>query len=269
MVQKYIISDLQNTIVNGDCLEELKKLPDQSVDLIFTSPPYFNARPEYSEYDSYELYLAFINDLIRECKRVLIEGKFFIINTSHVIVAREKRSTSSKRFAIPFDVHKLFMDEDFEFIDDIIWTKPEGAGCGRGRRFNIDRKPMQYKTVPIAEYVMVYRKTSDKLLEWFVKNHPDQNAVEESKINGDYEATNVWLINPRTDKDHPAVFPHELANRIIKLYSFKNDVVLDPFGGSGTVGEVAFSLGRRFVLIEKDKGYFDVIKNKLGMWVGQ
>jgi len=266
MVNKYIVSNLKNSIIHGDCLDELKKLPDQSVDLIFTSPPYFNARPEYAEYKSYPDYLAFINDLILECQRVLMDGKFFIMNTSHVIVARENRSKSSKRLAIPFDIHKLFMDADFEFIDDIIWLKPEGAGCGRGRRFAVDRKPMQYKTIPITEYVMVYRKSSDKLVEWFVKRHPDQNMVEESKISGEYNSTNVWKINPRSDKNHPAVFPHELAKDVIELYSFKNDIVLDPFGGSGTVGEAAIDLGRRFVLIERDDDYFAEIRSKIGMF---
>lgn len=109
--------------------------------------------------------------IIHECHRVLKEGRFFVINISPVLIRRANRNEASKRIAVPFDFYQLFTNEEFEFIDDIIWAKPEGAGwaTGRGRRFAADRTPLQYKPVPVTEYVLVYRKKTDKLIDWVTK----------------------------------------------------------------------------------------------------
>lgn len=260
--KEYKISSLRNTIGFGDCGELLEEMPAESVDLIFTSPPYFNARPEYSEFEEYESYLLKLRQVIRKCHRVLSEGRFFVINISPVLLRRASRNQASKRIAVPFDLHRIFIEEGYDFIDDIIWLKPEGAGwaTGRGRRFAADRNPLQYKTVPVTEYVLVYRKHTDLLIDWHIRNHPDQEVVKASKIADGYERTNVWKINPVTNSKHPAAFPVELAEKVITYYSFKGDVVLDPFAGSGTVGLAAASLDRRFVLFESNFNYIEMIQ---------
>jgi DNA modification methylase len=262
------ISNLNNTIGFGDCIELLQQTPKESVDLVFTSPPYFNARPEYSEYHSYEEYLMFIRKVIKESHRVLNEGRFFVMNISPVLIRRTSRSTASKRIAVPFDFHRLFIEEGFDFIDDIHWVKPEGAGwaTGRGRRFAADRNPLQYKPVPVTEYLLVYRKQTDKLIDWHIRKHPNQELVQESKIDDGYQVTNLWKIHPRYNKNHPAVFPVELAKRVVEYYSFKNDVVLDPFAGSGTTGKGATELDRRFVLFENEEKYLNLIKKEINNW---
>ncbi|MBE9261208.1 site-specific DNA-methyltransferase [Microcystis sp. LEGE 00066] len=260
--KEYKLSSLRNTIGFGDCSELLEEMPGESVDLIFTSPPYFNARPEYSEFEEYESYLLKLRQVIRKCHRVLSEGRFFVINISPVLLRRASRNQASKRIAVPFDLHRIFIEEGYDFIDDIIWLKPEGAGwaTGRGRRFAADRNPLQYKTVPVTEYVLVYRKHTDLLIDWHIRNHPDQEVVKASKIADGYERTNVWKINPVTNSKHPAAFPVELAEKVITYYSFKGDVVLDPFAGSGTVGLAAASLYRRFVLFESNFNYIELIR---------
>lgn len=270
-IDSYSISPLRNTIAFGDSKEILSDMPAESVDLIFTSPPYYNARPEYTDYITYEEYLLEIRKVIQQCHRVLIEGKFFAMNVSPVLIRRVSRSTSSRRIAVPFDMHRIFIEEGFDFIDDIIWVKPEGAGwaTGRGRRFAADRNPMQYKAVPVTEYVLVYRKKTDRLIDWYIRKHPNQEIIRQSKIKGDYEKTNVWKIHPAHRKDHPAVFPVELAEKVIQYYSFKNDVVLDPFAGIGTVGEAATKLARRFVLIDINRKYVDVMRQEAKRWLGK
>jgi DNA modification methylase len=267
----YKISALRNTIACGDAEEILQDFPEESVDLIFTSPPYYNARPEYTEYITYEEYLLKIRKVIQLCHRVLNEGRFFVMNVSPVLVRRTSRNDSSKRIAVPFDMHRLFIEEGFDFIDDIIWEKPEGAGwaTGRGRRFAADRNPLQYKPVPVTEYVLVYRKHTDRLIDWNIWAHPKQDLVQASKISDGYETTNIWRIKPAYDKDHPAVFPEELAAKVITYYSFTDDVVLDPFAGIGTVGQAAAKLGRRFVLIEVDPEYAREICRRAKMWLGK
>lgn len=267
----YELSNLRNTIALGDSEEILSTLPAESVDLVFTSPPYYNAKPEYADYITYEEYLLKLRKIIRATHRVLAEGRFFVINISPVLIRRTNRSESSRRIAVPFDVHRLFIEEDFEFIDDIIWEKPEGAGwaTSRGRRFSADRNPLQYKPVPVTEYILVYRKKTDKLIDWNIRAHPDPDLVKESRIGDDYEKTNIWRISPSYDKRHPAIFPVELAEKVIAYYSFKKDVVLDPFAGIGTVGKAACKLDRRFVLIEKEKDYVDIIRQEAKLWLGK
>jgi DNA modification methylase len=267
----YILSSLRNTIAQGDAEEILQELPAESVNLIFTSPPYYNARPEYADYISYEEYLLKIRKIFHHSHRVLMEGCFFVMNVSPVLIRRANRNQASKRIAVPFDMHRLFIEEGYDFIDDIIWVKPEGAGwaTGRGRRFAADRNPLQYKPVPVTEYVLVYRKHTDKLIDWNIRAHPNKKLVEESKIGDDYERTNVWHIKPAHDPRHPAIFPLELAEKVIRYYSFKGDVVLDPFAGIGTVGKAAVMLGRRFVLIEQNPEYVSIIREEAKSWLGK
>ena len=164
----YKVSPLRNTIAMGDSEQLLQEFPAHSVDLIFTSPPYYNARPEYTDYVSYEEYLLKLRKIIQCCHNVLNEGRFFVINVSPVLVRRASRNEASKRIAVPFDLHRIFTEEGFDFVDDIFWVKPEGAGwaTGRGRRFAADRNPLQYKPVPVTEYILVYRKRTDRLIDW-------------------------------------------------------------------------------------------------------
>jgi DNA modification methylase len=268
---RYLLSSLRNIVALGDCEEILMELPAQSVDLVFTSPPYYNARPEYSEFLSYEDYLDKMRRVIRQVHRVLNEGRFFVINVSPVLIRRPNRQGQSRRLAVPFDLHRIFVEEGYDFVDDIIWVKPEGAGwaLGRGRRFAADRTPLQYKPVTVTEYVLVYRRRTDKLIDWNIRTYPDQEAVRQSKIIGDYDRTNVWYIQPAYHPVHPAVFPLELAEKVIRYYSFKGDVVLDPFAGVGTTGKAAWKLERRFVLIEKEPAYVDVIREEILEWMGR
>jgi len=267
----YPISSLRNTIGLGDCVELMEDMPAASVDLLFTAPPYFNARPEYSEYEQYEQYLFKMRQIIKRAHRVLNEGRFFVMNTAPVLLRRASRKEASKRIAVPFDLHRIFIEEGFDFIDDIIWVKPEGAGwaTGRGRRFAADRNPLQYKAVPVTEYVLVYRKRTDLLIDWHIRNHPDKEVLAASRIGDDYERTNVWRIQPATNSPHPAAFPIELAERVISYYSFQGDVVMDPLAGSGTVGAAAARLKRRFVLFDINPKYVEYMREAAVGWLGR
>lgn len=267
----YQPSDLRNTIALGDAVQVLEELPSEAVDLAFTSPPYYNARPEYEDYVSYDDYLHTMQTVFQAVHRVLNEGRFFVLNISPVLVRRTSRSESSRRMAVPFDMHRLLTAVGFDFIDDIIWEKPAGAGwaTGRGRRFAADRNPLQYKPVPVTEYVLVYRKQTRRLIDWNIRTHPDQAAVQASKIGDGYETTNIWRIRPTYDPEHPAVLPEELATKVITYYSFVDEVVLDPFAGSGTVGLAATKNRRRFVLIDNEPRYVDLMRQRARTWLGK
>ena len=252
---------LKNLVVYGDTIAIMKNVACESIHLTFTSPPYYNAR-DYSIYPSYKHYLEFLADVFKEVHRITKEGRFLIVNTSPVIVPRISRSHSSKRYPIPFDIHPYLIDMGWDFIDDIIWLKPETSVKNRIGGFMQHRKPLGYKPNCVTEYLMVYRKNTEKLLDWNIRQY-SSFLIEDSKVFGTYETTNVWKIDPTFSKVHSAVFPAELCKRVIQYYSYKGDLVFDPFGGSGTVGKVAQKMGRHFFLTEKDYNYFSHIKHDI------
>jgi DNA modification methylase len=254
-------SYLRNIVVHGDAEEILHYVPDESIHLTFTSPPYYNAR-DYSIYQSYDEYLSFLERVFKEVYRVTKEGRFFVLNTSPIIIPRISRAYASKRYPIPYDIHPLLIKMGWEFIDDIVWVKPEASVKNRNAGFSRHRKPLAYKPNAVTEMLMVYRKKTDKLIDWNIKQY-SKEIVEKSKVLEEYETTNVWYIDPTFDKVHSAVFPIELCNRIIKFYSFVGDLILDPFAGSGTLGRAAIKLNRNFFLIEKEAKYIERIKEEM------
>jgi DNA modification methylase len=258
----HVDNRLKNVAVNGDVLQTLKEIKDESFHMTFTSPPYYNAR-DYSFYKSYNEYLDFLREVFKETHRLTKNGRFLIVNTSPIIIPRVSRSHSSKRYPIPFDIHNFLMQDGWDFIDDIIWQKPEYSVKNRVGGFMQHRKPLGYKPNTTTEYLMVYRKQTTDLIDWNIKQY-DPEIIEESKVKGDFDSTNVWLIDPSGDKTHSAVFPELLCEKVIQYYSFKNDLVFDPFGGSGTFGKVAKRMDRNFFLTELDETYFERIQEKVG-----
>ncbi len=252
---------LKNVVVCADVSAVLRAIPTASVHLTFTSPPYYNAR-DYTIFESYEAYLEFLVTVFAETHRVTKEGRFFVLNTSPVIVPRISRAHASKRYAIPYDIHPRLTEIGWEFIDDITWVKPDYAGKNRNEGFARNRSPLTYKTNPVTEVIMVYRKKTNRLIDWNLRQYSEE-TIAASKVLEEYEKTNVWRINPGSDKVHPAVFPVELASRVIRLYSYKGDLVFDPFAGSGTVGSAALYLERHFFLCEKEKTYVERAKERL------
>lgn len=253
---------MKNVVVRGDVKDILKYVPDESIHLTFTSPPYYNAR-DYSIYQSYSEYLEFLADVFKEVHRITKEGRFFLLNTSPIIIPRISRQHSSKRYPIPFDIHPYLIQMGWDFIDDIVWVKPEASVKNRNAGFLQHRKPLGYKPNPLTEYVMVYRKKTDKLLDWNIRQY-DWETVKQSKVLEEYETSNVWEIDPVFDKVHSAVFPKELCNRVIKLYSYKGDLIFDPFAGSGTLGKAAIDLDRYFFLTEKEPKYIELVRREIG-----
>lgn len=250
---------LRNVVVNADVLKVLDLVPDESIHLTFTSPPYYNAR-DYSIYPSYEAYLQFLQSVFEKVHRVTKEGRFLVVNTSPVIIPRISRQHQSIRYPIPFDLHAILVKLGWDFIDDIVWLKPEYSVKNRVGGFEQHRKPLAYKPNSVTEYLMVYRKHTDKLLDWNMHQY-SWETIKDSKVNGRYETTNVWAINPKSDKVHSAVFPEELCKRVVEYYSYKGDLIFDPFGGSGTLGRTARALGRYAFLTEMEPTYFQYMQS--------
>lgn len=240
-------------LLRGNNVETLNKIEENSVQLIFTSPPYYNAKI-YSNYHSYQDYLDDMQQSLKACHRVLEDGRFIIVNVSPVISKRPGREFESTRYPIHFDFHNLLTCAGFYFVDEIQWIKPESSVKNRNGGYRQTHMPLSYKPNCINESIMVYRKSAPFLLDKNIAMYDKSDANDEN-----FDSSNCWYIAPASNKNHPAVFPKELCRRVLKYYSFRGDVVLDPFAGSGTFGEVAIEMERTPILCEQNETYCDLI----------
>jgi len=254
-----------HTIIVGDCLEKLKEVVDNSIDLALTSPPYYIAK-EYSggkgdmgKNDDYKEYLSNMRKIIKEHFRILKAGSIFAWNTSPVI-------SNGFRYMIPNDTHNIFIEEGFICAEMVQWVKPDGAGklrCGGWCQNN--GRPHTWHPNIIDETIGFYKKPGTPIK----KKYEPLNKWYPTKIPKDL-LTNIWKFNPETNIKtvgwHPAPFPEELPKRIILLYSYPNDIVLDSFMGSGTTLKVARDLGRNSIGIELSETYIEKAKEKIGFY---
>ena len=251
-----------NRIYNEDCLEGMKRLPENCIDLTVTSPPYFNAR-EYSQWQTYDDFLNFLEKVFKENYRITKEGRMCVVNISTIIQPRESRNSESKRIALPFHFVTLMEGIGFKFLEDIIWIKPEGASKNRNGGSFSHRQPVAYKPNVVNEYVFVFQKPMNGLIDKIVRSYKGE-IKEKSLVDDGYERSNVWQINPETAvRQHPAPYPIELPNKVIQYYSYCNDVVLDMFMGSGTTAIACINTNRNYIGFELDKHYCDIANERI------
>tara|TARA_R110000824_G_C15088230_1_gene665088 strand:+ start:110 stop:856 length:747 start_codon:yes stop_codon:yes gene_type:complete len=243
-----------NEIICGDSLHLLKTLDDNYLDLTFTSPPYLNVK-DYSQYDDVDDYINQMKEIFTLVFDKTKESRMCVVNISPILVARESRQKQSYRIPLPFYFVSMMEEIGFEFLEDIIWKKPDGSVINRNGSFYQHRKPLAYKPNVVTEYILVFKKPSKRLLDYFLKN--------ESLVEDGYERTNVWEIHPETKSKHPAPYPLELAEKVIKYYSYENDLVFDPFIGSGTTAVAAKKLGRNYLGFELYQEYVDMTNERI------
>lgn len=250
----------EQRFICDDVLSGLDSIDDKSVHLIVTSPPYFNAKnyDNFERWEAYDDYLNWCRIWMKMCSQKLKEGRMFSIVISPIIVPRKKRSERSKRYNIPADLHSIFSDMGFWFVEDITWVKPEGAAINRNQRFSIDRHPLQWKANPVTESILVYQKPTNKL-----NGHIIQEYNGKDRIKGKFVRSDVWRINPDTQSDHPAPFPIEIPYRLVKYYTWSDDLILDPFVGSGNSALAAKQLNRNFIGIDKSENYISMSQDRV------
>ena len=250
-----------NQIMLGDCQDTLKNLGRESVHLTCTSPPYYNAKA-YSTWPEYNDYLEFLLNVFHEVYRVTKEGRMCCVNLSPVIRPRESRKHESRRLPITFDFFGIMQGMGWKYIDDIVWVKQEGAAINRNGNFFQMRKPVAYKPNIVTETIFVFQKPSSHLIDKVIKSYTD-DIVNESLVEDGYERTNVWSFPPETKSKHLAPYPTALSDRIIKYYSYKHDLVLDPFMGSGTTAVSAKNLDRNYIGCEIHEEYVNMAEERL------
>jgi len=242
--------NLINKIHCSDSFQFLKKLPDNCIDLVFTSPPY-NFGINYNSTDDVNVWKEYFSKLFLifgECVRVLKSDGRIAINIQPLF---------SDYVPSHHIVSNFFLNQGLIWKGEIIWEK---------NNYNCKYCTWGSWQSPSSPYL----KYSWEFIEVFCKNNLKKDGEKENAdITGDEFKNWVygkWSIAPERrmkEFNHAAMFPEELAKRVIKLFSFKNDIVLDPFNGVGTTTKVARELDRNFIGIDIDEGYCKTAEKRL------
>ena len=245
---------LKNKILNGDCVEGLKKIPDKSFDLIFADPPYNLQigeklkRPDdskvngvddkWDQFESFKHYDNFCKNWLSECKRILKDnGSIWVIGSYHNI------------FRLGYHLQNL----NYWLLNDVIWRKNNPMPNFRGTRFT----------------------NAHETLIWASKNKKSKytfNYQSLKCLNDDLQMRSDWTfpicsgkerLKKNGKKIHSTQKPEALLHRILLASTNKNDLVFDPFLGTGTTAVVAKKIGRNYFGIEKEKKYFKTAKQRL------
>lgn len=255
---------LQNLWINGDCMKELKKLDEESVDLVITSPPYHNLRvysndpSDLSNCESYEEYYYLLGLVIAECKRVLKPGGKFVIQYEdyNYTLGRDNKMGQE---SITGDINKIFLDNEFSLWTKAFWRKysAQRAMLAQGNLYYRNMKARDTILAANVGFVYVYKKAG----ECELIKASDITLEEWANY-----ADGMWVI-PNSGISHSTPFAEELVRRCIKLWSCPGDTVLDPFAGAGTVNKVAIECGRNAIGIELQKEYYDLaIEKRFSLW---
>jgi len=249
-------------LIIGNCVY-MDEIPNESVHLMVTSPPYFNAPFDYKDlFKDYDQYLDTLNKFAKEVFRVLQNGRIAVLNIDDMLVNGEK-------FPIVADAIKIFQSAGFRYRDRIVWKKPEGY-IRISRRSGVLLQhpyPMYFYPDNLLESIIIFQKGK------FDYRSISKEKKEASKIDIKEFSNNKWYLtlwemvnvlpNSKLEKEI-AAFPEELPYRIIKLFTYIGETVLDPFVGSGTSMKIARQLGRNSIGIEINESLIPIIKKKLG-----
>lgn len=237
----------------GDSLA-MRAVEDGSVTLTVTSPPYWNAidydrhaeNPEESyrtrEYatgfEDYHSYLDWMKRIFSETLQKTRPGGFLAVVIGTVLY-------DGVQLAVPFDLVSTLTRSGWMFHQDIIWHKTT-AGVKRAGVFIQHPHPGYFYPNIMTEYILVFRKPGDPIFRSTSVETRNGSSIEIGALFTNEIANNVWHIAPVPPRTlaHPAPFPEEIPHRLISLYSYPGDIVLDPFLGSGQTAKVAWALGR-------------------------
>lgn len=242
-------------------------IEDGSVHLVVTSPPYFNLKKynthdrQLGDIDDYADFHDQLDRVWRECFRVLAPGGRLVCNVGDVCVARRKNGGRHHVFPLHADISVRCREIGFDYLTPILWNKIANANFEAGGGGFLG-KPFEPNAIikNDVEYILMFRKPG---------GYRKPSLVQRSESRLSKEEQSKWFRPIWTDvtgastKNHPAPYPEELAYRLIRMFSFTRDTVLDPFGGTGTTTVAAIRANRNSLCNEIDPEYFEKMSKRV------
>ncbi|MGB2711794.1 MAG: site-specific DNA-methyltransferase [Conexibacter sp.] len=261
-----MIEPTRHVIYKADS-RDLSFLPDKSVHLVVTSPPY-GALKRYEEHpdqlghiEDYEEFLGELDKVWAECERVLVAGGRIACVVGDICVPRRK---GGRHFVLPLsaDIQVRARAFGLDALTPIRWLKVANIKLEASNSSRFLGKPNLPNGIVKndIEHILFLRKPGGY-------RNPTAEMEERSRITtDDYEKwfSPIWSVGGASTREHPAPYPKEIASRLVRMFSFAGDVVLDPFAGSGTTNLAALEEGRHSIGVEIEPKYLDLIERRLG-----
>lgn len=259
-----MLNKTKHTIINGDS-RQMSELKDESVHLIATSPPYWQLKDYGIEnqigfHDDYETYINHLNLTWKECFRVLHKGCRLCINIGDQF-ARSTYYGRYKIIPIHTEIIKFCEMIGFDFMGQIIWQKVTTMNTSGGASIMGSYPNPRNGIVKLDfEYILLFKKQGNAPKP--TKEQKENSAMTNEEWNTYFNGH--WYFSGAKQDKHLAMFPEELPHRLIKMFSFPNETVLDPFMGSGTTALAARNLNRNSIGYEINPDFIPIIKEKIG-----
>lgn len=254
-----------DSIIQGDRCDVMRSMATESIEMVVTSPPY-NCGKNYGTTNdavTWAEYWQGTKDWLLEAFRVLKPGARLAVNLPWWMGKKPRRD-------VPFEFKRLALETGFLMLDKIIWIKGNednvhtsggwgGGGCGWGTYLSPSGPSIRCASEPI----LIFSKGSRG--RGVISGEGRGACVRGDMTKEEWMewTLDVWFVRGASDKNHPAVFPVEIPKRLIKLYTYPGETVLDPHNGSGTTCEAARVTGRHWIGIEKEEAYVENAKRRL------
>ncbi len=250
IINNTLPKEYENSIICGDSYEVLKKLPDNCIDLVFTSPPYnfgldYEANEDAHHWDKY---FSKLFEIFSECIRVVKYGGRIVVNIQPLF---------SDYIPSHHIISNFFISNKMIWKGEILWEK-NNYNC-KYTAWGSWKSPSNPYLKYTWEFVEIFSKGT-------LKKEGQQDKADITADEFKKWVVAKWSIAPERNMksfNHPAMFPEELATRVIKLFSFENDIILDPFNGAGTTTFIARRFNRKYLGIDIAKEYCDIANNRM------
>jgi site-specific DNA-methyltransferase (adenine-specific) len=252
-------------LVNGDA-RNLSFIGDESVHLVITSPPYWNLKryndspAQMGHINDYEEFLSELSKVWREVHRILVPGGRLVCVVGDVCLSRKE---NGRHLVMPLhaDIQVLCRKIGLDNLNPIIWHKISNAKFEANTSAKFLGKPYEPNAIikNDIEFILMQRKPGGYRQPSEIQRK--LSMIPKDKF--DLWFSQIWNITGESTREHPAPYPLELADRLVRMFSFVGDVILDPFCGSGTSMLAAMQSGRNSIGIEIDPEYCNMIEHRL------
>jgi modification methylase len=251
----------RNKILFGDTLDVMPTLPDESQDLIVTSPPYYNARTEYASWESYEAYVEWLDLVMAQLARLIKPGRRVCWNIMDYAIVKENGT-----FSVPISAHSIqaALKHGLELRDWIIWQVP-GMLNSNAPTGTFPGGPSVVLNHSVSFVIVFQKPAKDRPAYTPLPPELEKYNVMGKSFLQTYVRSQVWQIDftHADHKDHPAAFPEELVTPMIRMWTRPGELVFDPFMGSGTTAVAALAWRRDFLGTERMESYYHFAKKRV------